>query len=203
MASWEDFHPRVMPYVMGCPSPMVDQALTDAAREFCVTTKAWQETEEFPAVAGSDPVAFVKPADAEVIQIMRAKVDGRPLRVLNSIQVPRPEEEGGTSPRTIYRVSEDQYRILPALTAGQTVSITLALRPMQSAPGIGDTVFSKHVETISAGARAILQRMPRQPWMDMVQAGIDRVKFDKEMHWIANQPFMQTEPSQHRVKKWG
>lgn len=203
MRLWEDFHPRVMPYVIGCPDPMVDQALTEAAREFCVTTKAWQETEEFAAVAGSDPVAFIKPDDTEVIQVMRVRVDGKPLRVLNHIQLPTPEEEGGTNPQTVYRVSEDEYRILPALNAGQTVSITLALRPTQTGPGVGDTVFAKYVEAISAGARAILQRLPRQPWSDMVQAGIDRVKFDKDMHWIANQPFMQKEPAQHRVRKWG
>lgn len=203
MKLWEDFHPRVMPYVIGCPTPMVNQALTDAAREFCVTTKAWQETEEFPAFADVSVLDFDKPTGTEVLQVMGVKVDGKPLRVLNHISVPTPEEEGGVNPQTIYRVNEEQYRILPQPSAGQAVSITLALRPMQSGAGVGDTVFEKYVETIAAGARAILQRLPRRDWTDMAQAGIDRAKFDKDMYWIANQPFMQNEPSQHRVRKWG
>lgn len=203
MRLWEDFHPRVMPYAIGCPNPMVNQALTDAAREFCLTSKAWQQTEEFTATAGVDPLDFVHETGSEVVQVLHARVDGLPIRVLDDLQLPAPEAESGTCPQTLYRIGEEQYRILPALNAGQTVSITLALRPTENGTGVGDLVFSRHTEGIAAGARSILQRMPRQPWSDLGQAQIDRAIFDREMSWAANRTFMQREPSQHRVKKWG
>lgn len=204
MKSWEDFHPRVMPYVIGCPVPMVNQALIDASREFCVTTKAWRTTESFPAFTGFDAYDFDKPFASEVVQVLRASVDGKPLKLKNVGALPRYDNEVSERDAALYRVNDEQYRILPQPGAGQTVSITLALRPTESGTGVGDEVFSKFAATIAAGARAILQRMPRREWTDLAQAQIDAMRFVSDMNRAAEyDEFMQLAPSERRVKAWG
>lgn len=204
MKSWEEFHPRVMPYVIGCPVPMVNQALIDASREFCLVSKAWRQTDDFPAFDGLDVLDFDNPTGSEVVQVIRASVNRKPLKILNGAAIPEFEDSVGERDAALYRVSEREYRILPQPSAGQTISITLALRPTQSGTGIGDDVFNKHVAAIAAGARAILQRMPRQDWSDMQQAQLDAAYFMREMQWAAESAdFMQVSTTDRRVKAWG
>lgn len=204
MKSWEDFHPRVMPYVIGCPVPMVNQALVDASREFCRTTHAWQETEVFPAFTGFDAFDFDKPFGSDVVRVIRASVDGRPLKIQHVGMIPRFDNEIGERGATLYRINDEQYRILPLPQAGQQVSITLSLSPTESGAGIGDEVFNRFAATIAAGARAILQRLPRRDWTDLTQAQIDATRFVTDMNRAAEYAeFMQQAPAQRRVKAWG
>ena len=41
MKALDQFHPFILPDVMGCPVPTMNHHLLLAAREFCQKTKAW------------------------------------------------------------------------------------------------------------------------------------------------------------------
>jgi hypothetical protein len=204
MKAWAEFYPWVLTDVIGCPKPVIDHALREAAREFCLESKAWQETEENPAPGAINRFDFETSTYNEVIQVVRASVAGESLDVFGINKLPSDwETRRPCRNDALYQLNDFEYLLIPTPSAGQLVSITLALRPGPEGEGVGDDVFSKHVEAIAAGAKYRLLKMPRQPWTDLEQAALFKSEFDAGMHVAANRGFMHTSPSARRVKHWG
>ncbi len=202
MKAWAEFHVHVLPDVLGCPHPVVDRALCDAAREFLLATKAWQETEEFDAEGDTNLFDFDLPSQTELVQVVRGSVAGEALDIYGVSKLPT--DHATRQPRCgLYHANDEEYLLFPKPSAGQVVSITLAVRPLLAGPGVGDQVFKKHAELIAAGAKARLLKKPRQPWTDLEQAVIFQSEFNDGIHTAANRDFMHTAPAQRRVKSWG
>lgn len=202
MKAWAEFHVHVLPDVLGCPHPVVDRALCDAAREFLLASKAWQETEEFEAEGDTNRFDFELPSQTELVQVVRGSVEGRPLDIYGVSKLPA--DHATRSPKCgLYHADEEQYLLFPTPSAGQVVSITLAVRPLLTGTGVGDLVFKQHGELIAAGAKARLLKKPRQPWTDIEQAAIFQSEFTAGIHTAANRDFIHTAPAQRRVKSWG
>lgn len=202
MKPWASFHPHVLPDVIGCPIPTVDHALRDAAREFCLTTSAWQETEEVQADAGQTLFDFETPNGAELVKVIRASVAGKDLSIFSVRSLPA-DWATNTPAAGLYHASTAEYMLFPLPSVGQSIVVTLAVRPGTAGTGVSDDVFSRHAEDIAAGAKARLKRSPRKDWTDLTQAAIDQAVFDRAMHWAANMDFIQTKHADRRVKTWG
>lgn len=200
MKTWASFHPHVLPDVIGCPIPTVDHALREAAREFCLTTKAWQETEDVQADAGQTLFDFETPNGADLVKVIRASVAGKDLSIFSALPA---DWATNTPPAGLYHASTTEYMLFPLPSEGQTISVTLALRPSVTATGVGDLVFERHAADIAAGAKARLMRSPRKDWTDLNQSAIEQAMFDRAMHWAANVDFIQTKHADRRVKSWG
>jgi hypothetical protein len=201
MKLWEDFHPRVMPWVLGCAIPVVDNALIDVAREFCMKTKRWEQENATTGFSGFSRFDFDVPVGAEIVQVENVTVGGidydvKPLKDIPSDWATNPPDDN-----TLYHDNQTECLIFPAPSSTDAISMTLVLQPKLSGTGVSDEVFDLYAETIAAGARSKLQRMPRQPWSDMQQAQIDGLQFMSQMNAAANLDFMRTKA--HRVKKAG
>lgn len=203
MKTWAEFYPHVLPDVVGCPHPVVDQALREAARQFCLDSKAWQETEVTTAAGAINRFEFDLPTQTEIIQVVRASVGGFELEVFGLYLLPPDWETDPPCGKALYHVTEDEYLLFPTPSAGQAISITLALRPTPVGTGVADDVFNKHVETIAAGAKYRLLKKPRQEWTDLEQAAIFKTEFETGIHTAANRGFIHTRPASRRVKHWG
>ncbi len=203
MKAWAEFYPHVLPDVLGCPNPVMERALCDAAREFLLASKAWQETEEFTADGTENRFDFDLPSQTELIQVVRGSVANRELKIYGVNKLPPDHAERSACLHGLYHASEDEYMLFPTPSAGQVVSLTIAVRPLSTGFGVGDDVFKKHVEAIAAGAKARLLKKPRQPWTDIESAGIFQAEFTAGMHTAANRDFIHTSPAQRRVKHWG
>lgn len=203
MKAWGEFYPHVLPFVIGCPNPTVDHALRTAAREFCLDTKAWQETEEFTADGTTNRFEFEVSGQTELVQVMRASAAGNDLDIHGRSLLPADWQTIPVCHDGLYHLNEVEYLLFPRPLPGQAISITLALRPSSRGQGVGDDVFEKHVEAIAAGAAYRLLRMPRQPWTDLEQASISKALFDKGVSDATNRDFMHTAPATRRVKSWG
>ena len=188
MKAWAEFHPHVLPYVIGCPNPTVDAALRDAAREFCLDSKAWVETEDFEADGETNRYFFDVTGRTELVQVIRASVAGVDLDLFGRRQLPADWE---TIPPCsgLYHLNAEEYLLFPRPAAGAAVSVTLAYQPSLIAPGVGDRVFKDFAAAIAAGAKAALLRMPRQAWTDIEQAAICQTQFGKGITDAANRDF--------------
>lgn len=202
MKAWAAFYPHVLPYVIGCPNPTVDHALREAARQFCLDSKAWQETEESEA-DGGNRYFFDESGQTELVQVVRASVGGRDLDIFGAHQLPADWEARPPCGRALYHLNEEEYVLFPVPAAGQVISLTQAMRPSLIGGGVGDDVFKHHAEAIASGAKSRLMRMPRQAWTDLEQAGICNTEFAAGIQRAANRSFMQTRPASRRVKKAG
>lgn len=199
MKVWADFHTRVMPYVLGCPSPTVDAALIDSAREFCQRTKCWTQNEPAYVFTGEARGEFDIPSGTDLLQVKRVTVNGKDYKVKDAADLP---EDWATNPpndNTLYQVSQLEYLIFPMPSAADAISMTLVLQPTYSGEGVDDETHDLYAEAIAAGARARLQRMPRQDWTDISQAAIDGAYFTSQVHYAANRDFMRAK--HHRVTK--
>jgi hypothetical protein len=201
--AWAEFYPHVLPHVIGCPNPVVNQALRDAAREFCLDTKAWQETEDFEADGAINRYYFDVTGQTELVQVVRASVAGKDLDIYGRGKLPADWETEPPCERSLYHLNEEEYLLFPLPSAGQAISVTLAVRPSIAGTGVGDVVFKKHAEAIASGAKYRLLKMPRQDWTDLDQAAICKREFDKGVSDAANRDFMHTRPATRRVKSWG
>ena len=201
MKAWAEFYPEVLPFVIGCPNPTVNAALRKAAREFCLSSKAWQESEEFEADGLTNRYYFDVTGQTELVQLMSASVGGYDLDVYGAHELPSDWETRPPTKRELYHLNGEEYLVFPMPTAGQVVRVTQALRPSAVGNGVGDEVFKLHGNAIASGAAAILLRMPRQAWTDLEQAAICKAEFDTGVHTAANRSFMQTRTASRRVKK--
>ncbi len=203
MKSWANFHRLVLTSAIGCPLPVVHEKLVEAAREFCLRTHAWQETDEFTADGATQLFDFTVPTRTEVLKVMHAQVAGKPLQVYGRELLPTNWREDGVCRDALYRYTVDEYLVFPKPSAGQAIAVTVSVRPTLDGTGVGDELFIAHAEHIAAGARYRLLKMPRAEWQDMTEAGVAKEEFEAGIAEAANRGFMDTAAFSRRVKSWG
>lgn len=200
MKAWASFHPYVLPDVIGCPIPVVDHALREAAREFCLRSHAWRETEEFEAPGAINLFDFDTPNGTDLLKVISASVAGDELDVFTSI----PSDWSISTPCDgLYHAGEGEYMVFGTPSAGAPIQIVISVRPSVTATGVGNELFASHADDIAAGAKARLLRSPRKEWTDLAQAGIFKAEFESAIHSAANKDFMQASAANRRVKTWG
>lgn len=204
MKTWPAFHRFVLTSAIGCPLPVVNEKLMEAAREFCLRTHAWQETDEFVAAGGANVFAFDAPVRSEVLKVVRATVAGKDLAIYGRDELPSNWQFGSADNRAaLYHFSRFEYLLAPQPAAGDAVSITFSVQPTISGEGVGDDLFEQHAEHIAAGALYRILKMPRTEWQDLAEAQVARAEFEAGVHEAANRDFMHTSPQWRRVKSWG
>ncbi len=161
MATWADFHPELMPHVVGCPQPMANIALREAARVFFERTRIWREWLE-PVFVQEDVRDYDLdlPDGAMVVRIERATVDGSPLPVLSANDMPTDPARSETEPGI---TSKDRvtFTLTRRLPPGSEISTFVSLKPAKAAMGLPDDLFEQHGQDIVEGAKQRLMIIPR------------------------------------------
>lgn len=174
-----DVRPYVLPDVIGCPMPVVDQAIVSAAIEFCERTYVWRHTPAtVAAVEATTSYAFVTPTGAKVERVQAAWLDGIPLKVRNATDMLGVADwltKTGT-PEYLVALDDSNWRLYPL--GGGDVDMLVTLKPTRDATTIDSDIFEAHVESIAAGALARLQKKAGKPWSDLEQAAINKGIFD-------------------------
>lgn len=201
MKAWADFHSLVLPSVLGCPIPTVDNALRLTARDFCKRTREWRESESITAPGVNNLFSIVLPLETELVRIISADVSGDPLAIFGRGELPT-DWAVCTPPDGLYHVATTEYRVFPVPAASTVITIESAVMPDTAGTGVGDDVYDRYAEAIADGALARLMEM-RQPWGDIEMAGIKGARYERAVHHAANRDFMQTAPAQRRVQPQG
>ncbi len=173
MATLDVLYPEIVPEVMGCPSPMIDHAIRRAAAEFCEKSTAWREA--LPNITLTDGVAEYDldlPADSRLV-VIRDKEVRLNGNVLNPITNPADMNPTRTGIPSHYAQRSHSAIILwptPNSADGAVLTIYATLAPSHSAATLPDILVDRYYEAIAEGAKAILKRMPNQPWSDAARA---------------------------------
>lgn len=173
MASIETLHPLVAPEVLGCPSITIDSAILRAAIEFCEKSTAWRELlDPITVVDGTAEYALPIPTDARLVVIREKEVrlNGVMLEPIKNAAEMNPTKAG--TPSHYAQRSHDALILYPSpLGIGtQTLTVFAVLAPKLTATALPDILVDRYYEAISEGAKAILKRMPNQPWSDPARA---------------------------------
>jgi hypothetical protein len=166
MATTKDFEAFVTLDVMGCPLPVVRQAILLACVEFCRRSKVWKrDLGAGTTSAGVSTYAISVPSDAKVSVLESATVGGRDLF---------PGQIGGAGrPSRFTGEAGNVIRLFPvpdSNSAGEAIEVEATLEPTLTAATL-PAVLLEYVEGIASGAKKRLMLQPNKAWTSVELAG--------------------------------
>ena len=175
MVPVSSFLSRLLPYVIGCPEPLAQQALVDAAIEFCDHTLI--------VTTDLDPVSVVKgvrqyemelPAQTGLSQVLRVWMDGTMLGPVPSTEVQSVDAPEGTP---LYYYTRDRDEVLnltlypsPDKDIPNGLIVRVATRPTRTATQLHSALFNEWVDVIVESALARLYDTPGQVFSNEAKA---------------------------------
>jgi len=185
--SWESFLQEVMPDVSGCPISLAENAIRNAAIEFCNQSRVYRiKLANLNTVDGTNEYTLVTPADTEVISLnkVRLTIDAVPLpefplghqdRYALSTIKNKPNNWLQNTPSTI--------RFDPVPDAAYEVQLWAILKPTRASVDGPDFLFNDWLEPIAHGAKARLKAMKGRGWYDPASLKFHRRQFINE-GWV-------------------
>jgi hypothetical protein len=156
---------------MGCPEPLMAQAVVDYAIVFCEDSLALREKlDTFTTVAGTSAYALDAPTSLQVARILNVWVGGTAIPSLAADTAVPPNFDRAT-PRLYYTTrtdSELELQLYPTPDASYTITVEVALRPTRGATSLPDDLFDLWVEPVCHGAVGQLMQIPGQAFTNPV-----------------------------------
>lgn len=175
MKSLDMFMPYVLPYVAGCPSATAEQALREAAFEFCDLTLCIQTVCRVSAIADEDaypveslpqqiPIRVVEAfyGDAKLVSVATDEVDNASALTGNA---DGGDVESGTPVAAFIRNGLCEVGVYPPPNVPvdpKGFVFRVAYAPTRTATSLDDRLYDLWLTYIAAGAVSRLQEMPGQ-----------------------------------------
>ena len=158
---WSEFGPYVLPYVIGCPNPVMEAHARLAAIKFCTETKCWTKRLDPFDTDGTHTLEIDALSEsARILDFDMVEVNGVVWPLLDAeTGIRQAHADDGKS--FCYAEDMSALRIYPLQVARTPVVVRAALVPTRQATMLAD-VLEEHVEAISYGAVASIMRIPGQ-----------------------------------------
>jgi hypothetical protein len=171
--SWEDFLREVLPDVAGCPVQIAENAIRNAAIEFCNETRVWRERiVDIPLVQGTvlytlDTTGAKAAADVLAVHKVTLNDSTRPLSTIPKQHLDQQYLVEDEQRPWYYNNDEpSKIRFYPAPDTAYTGEVHAALKPTRTATEGPDFLFTDWLECIASGAKSKLMAMAGRPWSD-------------------------------------
>lgn len=171
MTPWSDFLPHVLPFAPGCPDPVAEFNLREAARDFCARTRCWRVT--LPAITttheqGFGPYPMPLPAGTELVRIERATMDGRRIDVVAEDALPVDWQQYPNTVRDCV-FSQDRLAVhaVPVYEADRTLVLDVTLKPDDVAEEFPEHLARQHMRAIANGALEQILMQPEKPYTNL------------------------------------
>lgn len=142
----------VDPYLNGCPSPVVNEALRKGLREFCRETEVWRETLSTTTVASQTeyPLApLITSYDGMIQRVYEVRTADNALH------------------SSLYTVDNDRMLTFKsALSAGETLEVDVSMLPTERWQIVSTTLTTEWNDAPKAWALMHLKGMMRTQWAD-------------------------------------
>ena len=179
-----DFYRFIKPGCIGAPEPLIDSCLLKAAIEFCERTRMWREVQTVQST-GNDPI--LAPADATIIKLEEARVDGRRLEpiAVADLSDMYPSQDWMTldpsDPCYITQLTPNAIMLVPPPADTVDVKLVMQLKPSQSTEQLPDFLYDLHQQVIADGALAEILATPGQSYTNPDMAGIYSARFQQKL----------------------
>lgn len=181
---WSVFTPRVLLDVPRCPSITAEDAVRDAAIDFCKRTRVLRiDHTPIDAVATQATYSWAPGADLKVIRaeevwFEKKKLDPILPGDLSVMYDYWPDETG--VPAYYLQESEETLLLVPKPESDLSLAIRakVSVRPTVASTDIDDAIYDKYVEEIVWGAKARLFIMRQEAWYDAALAQHFRERFE-------------------------
>ena len=178
---------RLSPSVPGCPTPVTEQYVRDAAIEACERTLAWRyEQPRIRLTKGAAEYPYESPSDAEVHAFITATCNGEQLLPVTLEHIydlypkwPNQETTEYSKPRYVTQLDPDNFMVAPQpddLTS-YDVRMIVCLKPLRTATKMDKTVLDDLENVIMHGALQHLLVLPDRTWSDRELASYHAKQF--------------------------
>lgn len=190
MKAWDSFYPDVLPSVMGCPDPVMNQALLRASQEFFQRTHVWTQWLDTIRTAGRTDYEIPLEDKSELVKLQRATLGGRQIDITAPEDIPADWQTYPTATnRCLFTVDRKTLTMLPGTSINELLRIEATLKPSNSATGIADEFFDLYVEAIAHGAKDRILRLPGNVFYNPALADDSKAMFNQAISTIAFQKF--------------
>jgi hypothetical protein len=172
MASYESLIKEILPYVPGCPDPVVESHLRSATIEFCEKTKAYvQDLDPITSVSGIFEYDFDQPTGTSVHSILWMIYDGEDLDPISprSLELNYPDwRDRSTKPQVYLQKTADTFWVVPVPNSKITngIQLSVALKPTRTTSNINTSFSNDYRDGILFGTLYRLLRVPSREWSD-------------------------------------
>lgn len=169
---WSSFFPEIATFAMGCPNPLLEAKLRQAAIEFLERTRAWVEwLDPVTSFDGLVEYDFDIPAGSDVARVERATVDGEPIVIQSYRDAPHDWSRTDLVNQGLVSRDLKTFRLGNAVAAGLVIQVQVALTPSRTATGLPDDLFDKYKDDIVHGALSKLLEVPSTTYYQPDVAG--------------------------------
>lgn len=148
---------HVLPEVQGCSDPLAEQAIKDAAIDFCQRSRVWIHVCD-PADIDAGEVSYDLdlPAGAALVQVNEVYVGGQLLNPVDGYSAGGDEE-------LVLKQSPDAHLL-------DGLQVSLIAKPSRSSTSFPAWINERYQDGIVAGAKAYLMRKQGTAWYNPQQA---------------------------------
>jgi len=167
---------RLSPSVPGCPTPVVEQYVRDAAIEACEKTLAYRyEQPKIRLVPGGHDYEYDTPNETEVHAVLSATINNNRLTPVTLEQLvdmypmwPNQSTDEQAEPRFLTQLDPDHFSLAPVPDNSVTydVRMILCLKPLRTSTKMDKTVLDELENVIMHGALQHLLVLPDRSWSD-------------------------------------
>lgn len=185
--AYTSFLPQVVPEVPGCPLAVAEDAVREAAIEFCEKGWAWIYTHPaLTSVINVGTYAFTPPTGSLVSRVLQAWYEKRQLVAKTADQLSELYENWTTqtgSPQYTVQDNEESLIIVPMPTVGvaDAIRMRVVLRPTRASTDIETRIYEYHLDAIAMGAKAKLMMMSDKPWANPKMAPAYMAIFEEKI----------------------
>lgn len=187
IALWSTLTDRISPSVPGCPSPVIENYVHDAAIEVCERTLAFKYVQaQQTLVDGTYSYAYVPDTETEVHAVISANVNN--IRIDPATMEataerypwwPTTDSDYRSTPQYFVHFDTGNYYVVPTPNDDPTylLDMVLALKPTRSATGLEQVPFDELEDVIVDAALQHLLVLPEKTWTDRELAAYHAKQF--------------------------
>jgi hypothetical protein len=167
---------RLVTSVPGCPQPVIEQYVRDAAIDACERTLAWRyEQPLIRLTPGVYDYPYEQPTGSEVHAVITSSVNGYPIDPMTVEQIhsrypdwPNYDVSRRATPRFLVHLDDDTFGVapLPDDSEPYDLKMMVALKPLRTATGMDQTAMDDLENVIMHGALRDLLILPNKNWSD-------------------------------------
>lgn len=181
---WSDFSPYVLPYVTGCPEPVMEQHVKLAAIEFFRRTLSYRQVLDPVTTDGTALVPLDAPMQTQIIKIKSVTVGDHDFPL---VETSHGLELSRTHPGREFAFTQDGRTLVvyPIQPAGIQVIAEAAVAPSVTSTTLDDAQAMQHMQDIAHGAVASIKRIPGQPFSDLAGSPVHQAMFEARVSTVA------------------
>ena len=168
MAKLSDLLTRVHDELPAVPESLALRALSDAAKEFCTRTHAWQVS--LPRISlreGKDTYDLYPDEGTQVVALTDVRLDGKKIDPIPAELVHTSANTPAPGPVTCFtQTTPTTVTVVRMPDSADRLDVRAAMTLVREATAVDvpDTILDEYGEGIAAGAKMRLTRMAAQVW---------------------------------------